>query len=175
MSVSVRQTIAALRAGMLPALLDVEISAKSRFDDAIWDFGDDKSHGGSAADPPPQICFGDLLGDRRTGATITLEVSARALMLLLKVEGRSWRTISQFAQTLRQAQAVMLARGVRRWADLQPADYVAIERALDADGDQAIERVRLLVNLLQVYAHESPLIDAPRFAMALQAGSVEPE
>lgn len=167
MTRSLQQTVAALRAGLVPALLEVEVFRKSRFDDAVRDFDDEGSGGVPPTDPPRRICFGDLLGDRRTGATITLEVNARALMFLLKAERRSWRTIWHFAQTLRRAQTEMLALGIRRWADLQPADYAAIERALDAAGGQEVERVRLLVDLLQVYAHETPLIDAPRFTIAL--------
>lgn len=155
-----QQAVTALRNGRLQALQQLQISAKSRFDDAVWDFDED----GSFADRC-RINFNDLLGDRRHGSTMTLEVSARVLMFLLKSEGRSWQTVWQFAQTLRRAQALMLASGTRRWSDLQPHDYVALERALEAFGPEEVERTRLLLTLAQVYALEVPLIDAPRFAI----------
>jgi hypothetical protein len=174
MSLSLDEAIAAVRAGRLLAVLDFKVTATSCFDDEVWDFDAEAIHGIGFEDQS-RICFSDLFCGRRSGSAMSLEVSTRALMFLLKSEGRSWPTVWRFAQTLRLAHQVMLERGIQRWSDVQPLDYTAIERALRAIGEEEVERVRLLVILAQVYAQESPLIDAPRFTIEMAAQMAVPD
>src|SRR3954447_11437082 len=107
MGLSLEEAVAAVRGGRLFVVQDFKVTATSSFDDEIWDFDD--------AGDPGGIRFSELF-DGRSGSAMVLEVSTRVLILLLKSEGRSWRTVWQFAQTLRRAHQVMLARGIQRWS-----------------------------------------------------------
>jgi hypothetical protein len=166
MSLSVRDAIVAVRAGRLDDVRHFPITANSRFADAVWDFDQEAGHDDGFVGPP-RICFDDLFCKRRLGASLHLEPSTRSLMFLLKTEGRSWPTVWQFAQTLRRAHQVMLGRGIRRWSRLRPADYSVMERVLTQVGQHEVERLRLLLNLAQLYALESTLVDAPPFPVVL--------
>ncbi len=170
MPLSLCDAIVAVRAGQLGAVQRFPVTATSCFADATWNF-DREARRDDGFVGPPRICFDDLFCRRGCGASVHLEPSTRSLIFLLKSEGRSWPTVWQFAQTLRRAHQTMLAHGIRRWSRLRPTDYAVIERVLAVTGEQEVERLRLLVNLAQLYALESPLVDAPPFRVGMSGGS----